>query len=107
MKLLIVTSLKEYQKEVATIFDHAGIKVFSVSETKGFKEDHGVNLLDSWFSSGKEYFDSIFLFSFTNEASAESTMELIKAYNEENKTKFPIRAFIVPVEKSSHWKPEF
>jgi hypothetical protein len=103
MKLLIVTSLKEYQKEVATIFNHAGIKVFSVSETKGFKEDQGVNLLDSWFGSGKEHFDSIFLFSFTAEESAEKAVELIKAYNEENKTNFPIRAFIVPVEKSSYF----
>lgn len=102
MKLLIVTSLKEYQKEVATIFEHAGIKVFSVSETKGFKEDHNVNLLDSWFSSGKEHFDSVFLFSFTPEGSAEKAMDLINAFNDANKTNFPIRAFIVPVDKSSY-----
>jgi hypothetical protein len=102
MKLLIVTSLKEYQKAVALIFEKAGVKVFSVSEIKGFKEDHSVNLLDNWFSSGKEHFDSIFLFSFTTEASAENALDLIKAYNEENKTNFPVRAFIVPVEKSSY-----
>lgn len=102
MKLLIVTSLKEYQKEIASIFEKAGIKVFSVSETKGFKEDHNVNLLDSWFSSGKEHFDSIFLFSFTHDSNAEQALELVKAYNDVNKTNFPIRAFIVPVEKSSY-----
>ena len=102
MKLLIVTCLKEYQKEVAKIFEQAGIMVFSVSETMGFKENHSINLLDSWFSSGKEHFDSIFLFSFTAEASAEKAMALIKVYNNENKTNFPIRAFLVPVEKASY-----
>lgn len=102
MKLLIVTSLKEYQKEVAIIFKQVGIKVFSVSETTGFKEDHSENLLDSWFSSGKEHFNSIFLFSFTTDTNAETALKLIQIHNEENHTNFPIRAFIVPVEKSSY-----
>ncbi len=102
MKLLIVTSLKEYQKEVTKIFYRANITVFSASETMGFKENHSVNLLDSWFGNGKEHFDSIFLFSFTVEENANKAMELISAYNEASKTDFPIRAFIVPVEKSSY-----
>ena len=46
MKLLVVTSLKEYQKNVAHILDQAGIAVFSVSETIGFKDHHTTNLLD-------------------------------------------------------------
>ena len=65
MKLLIVTSIKEYQKKVADIFHQAQIKVFSVSETSGFKDDDGEALIDDWFSSGVESFDSIFIFSFT------------------------------------------
>lgn len=102
MKLLVVTSLKEYQKNVAHILDQAGIEVFSVSETIGFKDHQTSNLLDNWFSSGSEQFDSIFLFSFTEETKAEHALELIKKYNVENVTGFPIRAFIVPVDKSSY-----
>ncbi len=102
MKLLVVTSLKEYQKKVAHILDLAGIEVFSVSETIGFKDHQTSNLLDNWFSSGNEQFDSIFLFSFTEEIKADHALELIKKYNIENNTGFPVRAFIVPVEKSSY-----
>ena len=102
MKLLVVTSLKEYQKNVAHILDKAGIEVFSVSETIGFKDHQTSNLLDNWFSSGSEQFDSIFLFSFTEAAKAEHALELIKKYNDENVTGFPIRAFIIPVDKSSY-----
>lgn len=102
MKLLVVTSLKEYQKKVAHILDQAGIEVFSVSETIGFKDHHTSNLLDNWFSRGSEQFDSIFLFSFTEEVKSEHALELIKKYNVENETGFPIRAFIIPVDKSSY-----
>lgn len=102
MKLLFVTSLKDYQKTVADILNKSGIPIFSVTETIGFKEGHKPNLLDNWFSSGREQFDSIFTFSFTEESRTEKAIELIKQYNLENETGFPIRAFVVPVEKSSH-----
>jgi hypothetical protein len=102
MKLLFVTSLKEYQKTVTDILNKADIPVFSVTETIGFKDHHKTNLLDNWFSSGTERFDSIFVFSFTEQAKTEKAMELIKEYNAVNGTEFPIRAFIVPVEKSSY-----
>jgi hypothetical protein len=102
MKLLVVTSLKEYQKKVAHILDQGGIAVFSVSETIGFKDQGTSNLLDNWFSSGNEQFDSIFLFSFTDEVKAAQVVELIKKYNAENETGFPIHAFIVPVDQSTY-----
>jgi hypothetical protein len=101
MKLLVVTSLKEHQKSVAKIMDLAGITVFSVTETIGFKDHHTPNLLDNWFSSGGEQFDSIFLFSFTDCTRADQALSLIGKYNAENNTGFPIRAFVMPVEKSS------
>ena len=100
MKLLIVTSLKEYQKAVAEVIDHAGIEVFSVTETIGFKNDQIPNMMDGWFSSGRELFDSIFLFSFTQNEKAEQALNLIEQFNEEHKTGFPVRAFIIPVEKT-------
>jgi len=80
--------------------DLAGITVFSVTETIGFKDHHTPNLLDSWFSSGGEQFDSIFLFSFTDSTKADQALSLIGKYNEENSSGFPIRAFVLAVEKS-------
>jgi hypothetical protein len=101
MKLLVVTSLKEYQKDLANIMDLAGVTVFSVTETRGFRDQHTPNLLDSWFASGGEQFDSIFLFSFTEAAKADRALWLIREYNTENRTGFPIRAFVMAVENSS------
>ena len=101
MKLLVITSLKEYQKSVSKIMDQAGINVYSVTETIGFKDHHKPNLLDNWFSSGSEQFDSIFLFSFTAVEKADEVLSLIRQYNTENETGFPIRAFVMDVEKSS------
>lgn len=100
MKLFIATCLKDYQDHIHKIFKEVNISVFSATDVIGFKNQQAPNLLEEWFASGDEKFDSLMIFSFTNDENAEHGMELIKDYNEKNKTDFPVRAFIVPVEKS-------
>lgn len=102
MKFFIVTCLKEYQDEVYRIFSHSNIDVFSATDVIGFKDNQKPNLLEDWFASGDEKFDSLFIFSFTKEENAELAIDLIKKFNEDRKTGFPLRAFIVPVEKASY-----
>lgn len=102
MKLFIVTCLKEYREDVNKIFKQANIHVFSTTDVIGFKDDQAHNVLEDWFASGDEKFDSMMLFSFTADENAEDAMDLINKFNEEYKTGFPVRAFIVPVEKSNY-----
>ena len=100
MKLLVITSLKEYRQKAAQILEQAQIAVFSITDTIGIKDFQDANLLDSWFSKGDEQFDSIFIFSFTDDDKADRVLDLVRKYNTEHDTGFPMRAFIVPVDKS-------
>lgn len=102
MKLLFVTSLKEHQADVARILEQAGITVFSATETTGFKNTRDENLLTSWFARSRDEYNSVFLFSFTSESNATRALQLIRNYNETHATGFPVRAFMLPVEKSSN-----
>ena len=101
MKLLVITSLKEYLPTISTLLEHAGIAVYSVSSVTGMRSADDSSLVDDWFGSRPGDFDSILLFSFTGDAPAEKTLALVDAYNRENDTDFPLRAFILPVERSS------
>lgn len=102
MKLLMITSLKEYQQNVANIFRQSGIKVFSVTDTVGFKDNGFQNIMEGWYAGGIGHYDSIFLFSFTENEKASHAMSLVKEFNTSQDGSFPIRAFIIPVESSSY-----
>lgn len=102
MKLLMVTSLKEHQQDVANIFRQADIKVFSVTDTVGFKDNGFQNVMEGWYAGGIGHFDSIFIFSFTEDEKAALAMSLVKEFNISKECKFPIRAFIIPVESSGY-----
>lgn len=100
MKLFIVTCLKEYLADISKIFKQANIHIFSTSDIIGYKESKTGNLLADWFASGSEEADSMMIFTFTSEINTDQGIEFIKEYNESLKEKFPVRAFVLPVEKS-------
>lgn len=102
MKLLFVTCLEDLKSEVIKIFHEAHVKIFSFMEATGVKDEHDMNLLDDWFGNKDGEFKSLILFSFTGNETAIEAMRLIKTYNEKAENKFPIRAFIMPVEESNY-----
>ena len=81
MKLFIVTCLKECLADVSKIFKQANIDIFSSSDIIGHKKGQPLNLLEDWFASGDEQFNSLMIFTFTSYENAEHAMELIKIYN--------------------------
>jgi hypothetical protein len=99
MKLLVVTAVQECLNDVSKIFNQAKISVFSITDTTGIKASESINLIDNWFASGKEKFDSAFIFSFTENENAENALQLINEFNASRTTDIPIRGFIIPVEK--------
>ncbi|KAA8476783.1 hypothetical protein BDE36_2565 [Arcticibacter tournemirensis] len=100
MKLLLITGLQESSEDIAKIIREAGISIFSTSAITGFKDNAMENLLDHWFSSGTESYNSVFLFSFTEEERAAKALSLIHEFNRENDSRFPVRGFMLPVEAS-------
>jgi hypothetical protein len=101
MKLLIVTSLMEFKEDVSNILKKAQISVFSFSETTGVNSGYVPELSDDWFSSDSDReFSSVFFFSFTDREKAENALEKIVEFNTSDRVEYPVRGFILPVEKS-------
>lgn len=100
MKLLIVAAIKEDTEQVSAILKKSSIPVFSVTDTIGIKNTVDTDLLDDWFSRGDGKFDSVFIFCFTTEQNTETTLKEIDSYNKKQASQFPIRAFVLAVEKS-------
>lgn len=100
MKLLIVAAIKEDTEKVIAVLKKSSISVFSVTDTMGIKNTVDDNLLDDWFSRGVGKFDSVFIFCFTSEANTEAALNELESHNQQQATQFPIRAFVLAVEKS-------
>lgn len=102
MKLLMVTALQEYQETIARVFHEQGVKAYSAGDIQGFSNgDPDKPSLDNWFGNDDRIpRDSVMVFSFTETKTAESVLEALGSINNTIDPDFPIRAFLLPVERA-------
>lgn len=101
MKLLIITSIKEYQALVHTIMKKASVSIFSTADTTGIRTNDESHALSSWLGSQKEEFDSYLAFSFTSDVNAERAVQLTNEYNTQLTPAFPLHTFVIDVSVAS------
>lgn len=100
MKLLIVTVVEEFEKDILRLFKEAKIESFSGSDIDGYNNPTSIVRTSSWFPSKINGVESSLFFSFTEEEHIENLFEQIKKFNEKLETNNPIRAVVLPIEKS-------
>lgn len=100
MKLLIVTVVEAFEKDILRLFKEAKIESFSGSEIDGYKNHTSVVRTSSWFPSQKSGVESSLFFSFTEDENIDLIFKLIKEFNSNLETNNPIKVVVVPIEKS-------
>ena len=100
MKLLIVTVVDQFQKEVLQLFKKSNIESFSGSDIEGYKNASSFMMNTSWFPSQKSGADSTMFFSFTEDEKIDVFFSLVVQFNENLETNNPIHAVVVPIERS-------
>lgn len=100
MKLLIVTTVSAFQKDVLKLFKKANIEAFSSSEIDGYKNTNSLIATQSWFPGEKGGNESSMFFSFTDEDKITDFFSNVREFNNNMETNNPIRAIVVPIEDS-------
>ncbi|MFX0557878.1 hypothetical protein ACOCEA_13850 [Maribacter sp. CXY002] len=99
MKLLIVTVVEQFEKDIIRLFKMAKIESYSGSDIDGYKNPTSILKTSSWFPSEKGGVESSLFFSFTEEENIDLLFGLIKDFNSKLETNNPIKAVVVPIEK--------
>ncbi|MBT8262333.1 MAG: hypothetical protein KJO05_05890 [Bacteroidia bacterium] len=99
MKLLIVTSVSEFNTEVRALFRKAEIERYSESDIEGFKNATPFMMRSGWFEGSGQGTESDMFFSFTEPEKVEVLFGLIEEFNSMLETDNPVKAVVVPVEK--------
>lgn len=99
MKLVIVTSVEEFQNDVLKLFKKARIENFSSSDIDGYKVGANLLMASNWFSGEKAGNQSSLFFSFTDDEHIDTLFNLIKEFNSDLETNNPLKAIVVPIEK--------
>lgn len=97
MEFLIVTCIKEFEKETVKLFKKSKITAFSNMDINGFKTQGTENLIDNWFSSSTDNVKSILFFTFTDKEKIGSLLEEVKIFNKNTESNNPLRAIVLDI----------
>lgn len=100
MKLLIVTVVENYHDKVIKLFKQANIENFSESDIDGHKNAPSTMMSSNWFASERSGAESNLFFSFTDNENIDTLFDLIEEFNKNLETNNPIKAVVVPIERS-------
>lgn len=99
MKLILVTSILEFEKEICQLFKKSEIEVYSSNDVQGHKFYSATNIQDNWFSAQRDTYNSKLYFSFALEEKIDAMLHYIEEFNKEKTTTNPIKAVVVDIEK--------
>jgi len=99
MKLLMITTVKEYEKDICKLFKTSKIEAYSTYDIQGHKLNAPTNIQDNWFSAHRDTFDSTMYFTFTSEELINKLLQEVKTYNKEKAATNPVKAIVMDIEK--------
>ena len=101
MKLVIITAIKQFEKDIKLQLKKAEVKTFSFKEVKGYRDSTEEAVESNWFSSEMNQTESILFYAFVKKENVDMLFELIKDFNSTQKTMSHIHVAVLNIEKSN------
>ena len=101
MKLLLITAVKEFEKDIKLILKKAQVKSFSYKDVKGFKDNSEDVLEANWFAANEQEMESILFYAFVNEEKVDGLFDRVKEFNTDQVSKSNIHLAVLNIEKSN------
>ena len=101
MKLVIITAINEFEKDIIQLLKKAKVETFSYKEVIGYRDNTEDELESNWFSSEMNKSESILFYAFVKKEKVDLLFETINDFNAKQKTLSHIHIAVVNIEKSN------
>jgi nitrogen regulatory protein PII len=102
MKLLLITAVREFEKDIKQILKKVQVKSFSYKDVKGFKDNSEDALEANWFATNMQETESVLFYAFVQQEKVDGLFEMVAAFNTEQVSKSNIHVAVLNIERSSN-----
>ena len=99
MKFLIITAIREFEKNVKDILNQSGVKSFSYHYVKGYKNESDGSS-ENWFGASHTEIDSVLFAVFIDENFVDEVYRKVEFFNAKQKSLSKIHVSTMNIEKS-------
>ncbi len=101
MKLLIITAIQEFEKEIKMILKNANVKTYSFKKVTGFKDISEESLENNWFAAEINETESILFYAFVPKENVDQVFDLVSEFNKKQESLSHIHLAMLNIERSN------
>jgi hypothetical protein len=101
MKLVIITAINEFEKDIIQQLKIAKVETFSYKEVIGYRDNTEDSFESNWFSSEMNKSESLLFYAFVKKENVDLLFESINDFNAKQKTVSHIHIALVNIERSN------
>ena len=101
MKLVVITAIKEFEKDIKLMLKKAEVKTFSIGNVIGYRDSTEDAIQSNWFSSEMNKTESVVIYAFVKKEHVDTLFELVENFNSHQKTLSHIHVSVLNIEKSN------
>lgn len=102
MKLVIITAIVAFEKDIKAILKKADVKTYSYREVTGYKDFSDSAAADNWFASDSNETESILFYAFVEKEKVDQVFLLINEFNAVQESLSDIHLAVLNIEKSNN-----
>lgn len=100
MKLLVITSIKGFKKEIKSILKKADVKTYSYKDVTGYRDASELLIKDNWFSNEMNEGEAVLFYAFVKKDNVDLVFDLVNEFNQKQETLSTIHVAVVNIERS-------
>lgn len=100
MKLLIITAVKSFKKEIKNILKKAEVKAYSYKDVTGYRDASELSIQENWFANDMNEGEAIFFYAFVKKENVDLVFDMVTGFNEKQETTSTIHVAVVNIERT-------
>ena len=101
MKLLIITAITEFEKDIKSMLKKASVKAFSYRKVTGYRDVSEEFIESNWFASEMNETESLLFYAFVKKENVDLLFQLVADFNAKQETKAQVNVASLNIEKSN------
>ena len=101
MKLLIITAITEFEKDIKSMLKQANVKTFSYRKVTGYRDVSEEFIESNWFASEMNETESLLFYAFVKTENVDLFFQLVADFNDKQETKAQVNVASLNIEKSN------
>ena len=100
MKLLIITAIKAYEKEIKQLLKQAHVKTYTYKSVTGFRDVSEESIESNWFANEMNETESILFYAFVKKDNVDLFINSVEGFNNKQETLSRVHVAVLNIERT-------